>query len=161
MVLSTATRKIIFLVKNPFMTQSFYLMWVLLKNHLLIQIWMSTNKKAVFWNLDWFLRADMPLKKGDPLAKHFFNWDLLLFAILCHFVIIVRGVILHKRQGKNRWHTQIFRYINLISIRGRQIVSPKKFHGCYSLDFFLKCKRIIIKITWWGLHSFTVHDWIF
>ena len=50
MVLSTATfRKMIFLVKNSFIHQSFYLVWMLFtKNHILIQIWMSTNKKAIF-----------------------------------------------------------------------------------------------------------------
>ena len=36
------------------------------------KIWMSTNKKAVFWHLDQFLRADMT-KKGDFLAKDFFS----------------------------------------------------------------------------------------
>ena len=35
----------------------------------LTQIYMSTNKKAVFKNLHWFLRY----KKGDFLAKHFFS----------------------------------------------------------------------------------------
>ena len=40
---------------------------------------MSTNKKAVFWNLDRFLRTDILMahpditKKGDFLPKHFFS----------------------------------------------------------------------------------------
>ena len=36
---------------------------------------MSTNNKAVFYHLDQFLRADMT-KKGDFLAKHFFNYPM-------------------------------------------------------------------------------------
>ena len=35
---------------------------------------MSTNKKAVVWNLDQFLRPDLTAK-GNLLAKHFFNWE--------------------------------------------------------------------------------------
>ena len=38
----------------------------------LIRIWMSTNKKPVFWHLDQFLCGDMT-KKGDFLAKEFFS----------------------------------------------------------------------------------------
>ena len=34
----------------------------------LIIIWISTNKKAVFWNFDWVLRADMTKRLGSSLS---------------------------------------------------------------------------------------------
>ena len=43
--------------------------------------WMSTNKKAVFWNFDWFLSADMTKKEtfklGSSLVKAIYDIDWL------------------------------------------------------------------------------------
>ena len=50
-----------FVQKSPFLSG---------QNAKIRQIWMSTNKKAVLWNLDWFVRANM--KKGNFLDKHLF-----------------------------------------------------------------------------------------